>query len=93
MPSAAPAFGEDSSAGKCKARAHANNLSDTGPSRVKREKSKGKDRVKAEPALASGSGSGLADQSAQSDVIELFDYDYEEVDVSAPCLQVYSRCV
>ncbi|OJT08837.1 hypothetical protein TRAPUB_264 [Trametes pubescens] len=82
MPPAAPAFGEGSGVGKGKARAHSNDLSNSGPSRVKPEKSRGKDKVKAEPAPASGSGLGLSDQSVQSDVIELFDsdYDYEEVD-------------
>ncbi len=87
MPPAAPAFGEGSGVGKGKARAHSNDLSNSGPSRVKPEKSRGKDKVKAEPAPASGSGLGLSDQSVQSDVIELFDSDYEEVDVRAYCLQ------
>lgn len=93
MPPAAHAFGQGSGAGKGKARAHSDELSISGPSHIKPEKSRGKDEVKAEPAGASGAGSGLGDHSTQSDIIELFDSDYEEVDVSAYCLQIHARRV
>ncbi|KAL1948998.1 hypothetical protein VTO73DRAFT_10804 [Trametes versicolor] len=81
IPPAAPAFGQSSGAGKGKARAHSDELSMSGPSHIKPEKSRGKDEVKAELARASGSNSGPGDRSVQSDIIELFDSDYDEVDV------------
>ncbi|KAL1948999.1 hypothetical protein VTO73DRAFT_10805 [Trametes versicolor] len=80
MPPAAPAFGRNFGAGKGKGRAHSVELFISGPSRIKPEKSRGRGGGKAGPSHASGSNSGPGDQSVQSDVIELFDSDYEEVD-------------
>lgn len=83
---AAPAFGRNFGTGKGKGRAHSVELFISGPSRIKPKKSRGRGGGKAGPSHASGSNSGPGDQSVQSDVIELFDSDYEEVDVSAYCI-------